>query len=210
MAEVKNLYQRLAAITAQMPTVGKNLNVETGKGRGYKAVSERDILDAVKPLEAKHGIYSYPYSRELIESERLESTGYDGKAKTTFYTKLRTTYRFVNIDKPEEYIDIEAYAVGLDSGDKGDGKAMTYSDKYALMKAYKISTGDDPDQDASGDNNYTSQKVSKTNIDALKASCLATNTDIAKLLDAYGCQTPEELTVASWVDAMSILEKRKK
>ena len=23
---------------------------------------------------------------------------------------------------------------------------MTYADKYALMKAYKISTGDDPDQ----------------------------------------------------------------
>ena len=26
---------------------------------------------------------------------------------------------------------------------------MTYSDKYALLKAYKIQTGDDPDQNAS-------------------------------------------------------------
>lgn len=26
---------------------------------------------------------------------------------------------------------------------------MTYADKYALMKAYKITTGDDPDKDAS-------------------------------------------------------------
>ena len=26
---------------------------------------------------------------------------------------------------------------------------MTYADKYALMKAYKISTGDDPDKEAS-------------------------------------------------------------
>ena len=43
----------------------------------------------------------------------------------------------------------------LDSGDKGDGKAMTYGDKYALMKAYKISTGDDPDAQASVDTNYT-------------------------------------------------------
>ena len=31
---------------------------------------------------------------------------------------------------------------------------MTYADKYALMKAYKISTGDDPDQNASEENNY--------------------------------------------------------
>jgi len=29
---------------------------------------------------------------------------------------------------------------------------MTYADKYALMKAYKIITGDDPDQDPSKEN----------------------------------------------------------
>jgi ribosomal protein S27AE len=31
---------------------------------------------------------------------------------------------------------------------------MTYGDKYALMKAYKISTGDDPDQNASVEEDY--------------------------------------------------------
>jgi hypothetical protein len=34
---------------------------------------------------------------------------------------------------------------------------MTYGDKYALMKAYKISTGDDPDQDPSKEENYQKQ-----------------------------------------------------
>ena len=53
-----NIYQRMAAITAELQTVAKNLNVDTGKGKGYKAVSERDVIDAVKPLEAKHGVYS--------------------------------------------------------------------------------------------------------------------------------------------------------
>ena len=210
MAESKNIYQRMAAITAELQTVAKNLNVETGKGRGYKAVSERDIIDAVKPLEAKHGVYSFPVTRELIESERLESEGYDGKKKTTFYTHMRTTYRFVNIDKPEEYFEIESYSVGLDSGDKGDGKAMTYADKYALMKAYKISTGDDPDQNASEDMSFTSQKVSQTNIAALQASCLSTGTDLEKLIAAYKCKKVEDLTVGQWVEAMGILEKRKK
>ena len=32
---------------------------------------------------------------------------------------------------------------------KADGKAMTYADKYAYMKAFMLSTGDDPDQEAS-------------------------------------------------------------
>lgn len=148
-----NIYQKLAAITADMQTVAKNLNVETGKGKSYKAVSERDILDNVKPLEEKHGVYSYPVVRETVESERLETETQYG-TKTTFYTRIKTVYRFVNVDDPTDFIETVTFSVGLDSGDKGDGKAMTYGDKYALMKAYKISTGDDPDQTASVDTVY--------------------------------------------------------
>lgn len=151
-----NIYQKLAAITADLQTVAKNLTVETGKNRSYKAVSERDIIDAVKPLEAKHGVYSYPVSRETLESERYESEGFDGKTKTTFFTRIKTVYRFVNIEDPADFIETVSFSVGLDSGDKGDGKAMTYADKYCLMKAYKISTGDDPDQQASVDTEYSS------------------------------------------------------
>ena len=46
-------------------------------------------------------------------------------------------------------MEITTYGDGVDSQDKAPGKAMTYSDKYALLKAYKIQTGDDPDQNAS-------------------------------------------------------------
>lgn len=145
-----NIFQRMAAISVEMATVGKNLTVGDGKNK-YKAVSERDIIDAVKPLEAKYGVYSYPVSRRVLESNLLESEStYNGNTtkKTTFMTRIETTYRFVNTDKPEEFIEIMSFAEGIDSQDKGSGKAMTYADKYALMKAYKISTGDDPDQEA--------------------------------------------------------------
>ena len=38
---------------------------------------------------------------------------------------------------------------------------MTYADKYALLKAYKISTGDDPDQEASDElKSYKDEKAS--------------------------------------------------
>lgn len=153
-----NIYRRLAAITAELQTVAKNLDVQTGGGKSYRAVSERDIIDAVKPLEAKYGVYSYPIDRVTEASEILESEStYGDKTtkKTTFYSRIRTTYRFVNVDDPRDYIDTVVFSVGLDSQDKGDGKAMTYGDKYALMKAYKISTGDDPDAEASKDTSYT-------------------------------------------------------
>lgn len=153
-----NIYQKMAAITAELQTVAKNLVVETGKGKGYKAVSERDIIDAVKPVEEKHGVYSYPCSRKVLESQTLESEGYNGGVKTTFFTRIETVYRFVNVDDPTDYIETVTFAEGIDSQDKGSGKAMTYGDKYALMKAYKISTGDDPDQTASTEENYTPVK----------------------------------------------------
>ena len=157
-----NIYQKMAAITAELRTVGKNLMVETGKGKGYKAVSERDIIDAVKPLEEKHGVYSYPCDRQVLESHMLESENtYNGNTtkKTTFFTRIKTTYRFVNVDDPGEFIETVTFAEGIDTQDKGSGKAMTYGDKYALMKAYKISTGDDPDQTASTEEAYSFKTI---------------------------------------------------
>ena len=159
-----NIFQRMSAITAELRTVAKNLNVETSKGNGYKAVGEVDVLNAVKPLEEKYGVYSYPCSREIIESAMLESEStYNGKTtkKTTFFERIKTVYRFVNIDNPKDFIETVTFAEGIDSQDKGSGKAMTYSDKYALLKSYKISTGDDPDQNASEEISYSKYKKDK-------------------------------------------------
>lgn len=148
-----NIYEKMSAITAELQTVAKNLTVGEGKNE-YKAVGERDILDAVKPLEVKYKVYSYPHSREVLESNMLETETKYG-VKTTFMTRIKTIYRFVNIEKPDEFIETTTFAEGIDSQDKGSGKAMTYADKYALMKGYKISTGDDPDQKASEPTQYT-------------------------------------------------------
>jgi hypothetical protein len=155
-----NIYQRMSAATSEISRVAKNLNVGFGKS-SYKAVGEADVLAAVKPIEEKYGIYSYPVSREIIESGILESVSEYNGEKTTkkqFQMRVSTVYRFVNVDKPEEYIDITTYGDGVDSQDKAPGKAMTYADKYALLKAYKIMTGDDPDQNASSETKGYSRK----------------------------------------------------
>lgn len=139
-----NIFQRMLRAQTMIETVSKNLEVSTGQ-RLYKAVSERDILDAVKKIENECGIYSYPQSREILELK--ETTNKNGIV--SFWVRLEVTYRFVNVDNPSEYIEVKSYGDGIDTMDKAPGKSMTYADKYALMKAYKISTGDDPDKDAS-------------------------------------------------------------
>lgn len=146
-----NIYEKMLAITSELLAVAKNLKVGEGKS-SYKAVGEADVLAAVKPLEEKYKVYSYPFNRKIL-SESIVTIKKPYKDEITesnrFVMRLETTYRFVNIEKPEEFIDIISYGDGIDSGDKAPGKAMTYSDKYALLKAYKIITGDDPDQNPS-------------------------------------------------------------
>lgn len=173
-----NIFEKMAKITAELATVQKNLTIQQAKNSSYKAVSERDIIDAVKPLEEKYGIYSYPCDREILESNLLESENtYNGQTtkKTTFMTRIKTVYRFVNTEKPEEFIDTVTFAEGIDSQDKGSGKAMTYADKYALMKAYKISTGDDPDQTVSEPTKYQKQSWRNELIKLLKAKGIDVN-----------------------------------
>ncbi len=195
MAEKElNIFQRMSAATSEISRVAKNLNVGFGKS-SYKATGEADVLAAVKPIEEKYGIYSYPVSREVIESGVLESVSEYNGEKTTkkqFQMRVSTVYRFVNIDKPEEYIDITTYGDGVDSQDKAPGKAMTYADKYALLKAYKIMTGDDPDQNASGEVKSYSRKnpearevkdeiISEKEQNILREMCAKAEKDVDKI-----------------------------
>lgn len=157
-----NIYEKMLHIQSEIPTVAKNLNVDTGKNKSYKAVSERDVKDAVKPLEEKYGVYSFPITKELIEQTFIESETQYGKRRS-FYIREKVTYRFVNVHNPSEYIEIDGYGDGIDTGDKSPGKSDTYASKYCLMSAYKISTGDDPDKDASQE--YTSKEAKETKFD---------------------------------------------
>lgn len=141
----KNIYQRMAAISAEMSKVAKDLEIGYGNNK-YKAVAEGDVLDAVKPLEEKHGIYSYPESRRVIESQVMTAKDYKGNEKQSQFIRLEVNYTFVNVDNPQERVTITSYGDGVDPQDKAPGKAMTYADKYALLKAYKIITGEDTDQ----------------------------------------------------------------
>ena len=168
-----NIYEKLSLITDEIGIIEKNLNVQVNKNASYKAVSERDVLDNVKPIEKKYRVYSYPAKREIIDKDVLvkETEFTDSRTDNTTVTRtnslfmrIETTYRFVNIDKPDEYIETTVYGDGVDTGDKAPGKAMTYADKYALMKAYKLSTGDDPDKDPSPENGY--KKTQKAEIKA--------------------------------------------
>ena len=197
-------------ITAELESVAKNLTVGYGRN-SYKAVGERDVIDAVKPLEVKYGVYSYPCHREIIDSQVFETTRDDGKTVTTFFSRIQTVYRFVNIDDPVDFLDITSFAEGIDSQDKGSGKAMTYADKYALLKAYKISTGDDPDQEASEPWRYTKKAETKEPTDdqkaALRKACDDLGLNLTTVLEKAGFKKGMAFDMSLYNKALEIIKQ---
>ena len=172
----------MSNITAEISAVAKNLQVGIGKG-SYKAAGEADVLASVKPIENKYGVYSYPIDREIVESGTMERETQYGKS-VQLYMRIRVTYRFLCIDNPESYIDIVSYGDGVDSQDKAPGKAMTYADKYALMKAYKIITGDDPDQNQSEEQKTVSTRKNRpTGEDAQRKKMLESYPPIEEMIE---------------------------
>lgn len=202
-----NIYKKMLQATEKIERVKKTLKVEISKTNSYQAVSEGAVLSAVKPIEIELGIYSYPVSRKLIDASVLTTTSeYNGekKERTQLFMRLEIVYRFVNVDEPKDFVDITTYGDGIDSGDKAPGKAMTYADKYALLKAYKIETGDDPDAKASEEIKVEETKATEKQIDILKD--LLDESEIDKMLKFYKVDSLEDLTVKQ---ASATIQKRK-
>ena len=174
-----NLFEKMLAISSRLEIVPKNLEVSISATGKYKAVGELDVLRAVKPLEIEYGVFSYPVEREIVESGTIESVDSRGNAKKQLFERVKVVYRFVNVENTNEYIDITSYGDGIDTGDKSVGKAMTYADKYALMKAYKMMTGDDPDQEASGE--LKGAKIKKDLDPKLLARCAELGIELNKV-----------------------------
>ncbi len=178
-----NLYQKLLKIQSEIKVVAKDLKIQVSQNNSYNAVGEAAVLEKVKPLEEKYGIFSYPRDRDIIDSGMIENTDYNGKVKKQLFERIKTIYRFVDVDAPENYIEVTTYGDGIDSGDKSVGKAMTYADKYALLKAYKIVTGDDPDQEASKDLNSFKKDDKKPSSTQTKMQTQTSKEDLEEELD---------------------------
>ena len=143
-----NLYQKIQAVSNEIKNIEKNMTV--GKGNyAYKAVQDIDVVLEVKEAETKFGLVSIPIKQELVKSEIVKVQKTDGGDSVNYVDIVKMTLRIINVDNISEYIDVESYGRGLDPADKGFGKASTYARKYALLNAYKIATGEDPDKEKS-------------------------------------------------------------
>jgi len=166
--EIKlNLYQKIQAVSMEIMNIEKDMKVGSGN-YSYKAVSDAVVTLQVKRAEEKTKYYQYPLNRNLIKSEFIKQMRGD-KESIVHIDNIKMTLRIIDLEDTTQFIDIESFGKGIDSGDKGFGKASTYARKYALLNAYKIATGEDPDAEKSQEIEPITQDAKK---DAVFSLCL--------------------------------------
>jgi hypothetical protein len=127
---ILNLHQRMAAVMREVTYIQK----ETKQGMQYKIVSHDKVTAKVRPALLANGVIYYPIRCDTAQNGNR--------------TECNMTVRFANIDDPQDFIDVESCGHGIDTQDKGPGKAQSYAVKYALLKALGLETGDDADHDS--------------------------------------------------------------
>lgn len=145
-----NIYQKMDMVRVLIKNVSKNINLQYGNG-GYKAVAEADVVRAVNEAEHTARLMSFQDSIEIINNEH----------NRLFWIRVKCNIKVINIDNPSEFVIFTGLGDGLDSGDKACGKAITYATKYALLRGYKIPTGEDPDYFASPEPMATEEQINE-------------------------------------------------
>ena len=175
-----NIYKKLNEIHKKVGYLQK-----TNSGKQYRYVGSSDVLASVRQHMNEENLILLP---KVIDTNVREFETKTGTLQ--IFTELVMEMTWVNTDNPDETLTIPWYAQGMDlAGEKGVGKALTYGEKYFLMKFFNIATdNDDPDKFQERiEASKMPEKVSPEQVNALKdklsemKKLLETNEDIEKI-----------------------------
>lgn len=126
-----NIYQRINAVMKEVSYVKKSDKKVNGQ---YSFVSHDSVVAALQGPLVNNGIALIPTVADLKQ---------DGNR-----TVVCMEISLVNIDDPADRVVVTHYGYGIDTQDKGIGKAVSYAVKYALLKLFCLETGDDVEKDS--------------------------------------------------------------
>ena len=143
--ENKNIYQKIVEVRKNIDGFKKDQ-----KSFGYQYVSGNQILRNIKCLMDDLGLLLIPsLDYSTLEWEKHHYITSKGKEAMDFIVQARMTYTWVNADNPEERIEVPWVCIGQQTDDisKAMGTAMTYNERYFLLKFFGLPTDQD-DADA--------------------------------------------------------------
>ena len=126
--KVLNIHQRLQAIQGEVKYVKKDKKISFGKDGGYTVVGHDAVTKIVHDKLVKHGVNVIPSVTNTIQEGN----------RTTIYI----TFDWINVDDPDDRFQTLSVGYGIDSQDKGIGKAWSYAQRYTFLKTLHLETGD--------------------------------------------------------------------
>jgi len=202
-ANKMTLIEKLAEI---YKSVGYLHKKESNDFQHFKYVSSAQVITEIRGKMCELGVLLEPSvtAHNLMHFQ-------NAKGVEQLVTEIDMQYTWINVDDPKDVRVVNWYAQGKDSDEKGVGKAMTYGEKFFLLKYFNIATDKlDPDAQAKQD----SAKVKKP---SAKVRFMRLCTEMKKtlgedkyyiILDAHGFKKSNEVTkTESMSDIVADLRK---
>lgn len=149
-----------AIIKVMQAVKGMEKNSSVGSGNyGYKGTKDQDVKEVFNTELANNGLSILPISIE--PTTKIERWEEGGRTKQTVFTSVITKYLLLHTSG--ESIELAGFGQGVDSQDKGAGKATTYALKNCLLYTFLTPVGKIDDTDTTHSEDIAQpQKVKPT------------------------------------------------
>ena len=143
---MKEISKAIIQVMKAVKGMEKNSNVGAGKS-SYKGTKDQDVKEVFNTALADAGLCILPIGiEEDTKIERWsEETNYGIKQKQSVFTKV--TAKYLLLHTSGESIELAGYGHGIDTQDKGAGKATTYALKNCLLYTFLTPVGKIDDTD---------------------------------------------------------------
>lgn len=160
--EVKkmNVYQKINEVKKAVKNFTKDAET-SGKG-AYSYTSGTQILSAIKEKMEEVGLLFIPVGTEHRGYQTYNYKNSYGDNKTDFLVDGKLFYEWIDIDNPtdRQRVEFEYYGQQNDLS-KAFGSALTYSERYILLKSLGVPTDEDDPDKKSEDKPQTKTKTEK-------------------------------------------------
>ena len=210
-----SLYKKLLEVQKKVIGLGKDK-----KSFGYDYVTGSKVLEHIKPILNEHGIL---LKQEVmsVEKERINYKAKSGEKSEMLYSVYQK-FTWIDTDTGEKD-ENTFFSSGMNDWEKGLGSALTYAERYFLLKYFHIATDeDDIDNTARKNNDLVSLdpiikelkkeelKINQIQIDSIVDLIEKTKSDLKGFLGYFKINEIPEMTAKQAVEGIKILEKKLK
>ena len=171
-----NLAKAIIAVMQEVKGIEKSMTIGTGSN-AYKGVPDQEVKKIIGEAMAKNGLCILPISvKPNVRIDRWDALDYNGKPtqKQSVFTDVTTEYLLLHTSGESQVLS--GYGHGIDSQDKGAGKATTYSLKYVLLYTFLVPTGKIDDADNTHSDSIETPVKKQPTVDEVNAKIINAKT----------------------------------